>query len=691
MSLENTCFIFSIPCTGDRAAQGISGTVSKKYLFDRQIRSLRARRSLDRSRLSKKSIFARESCVFFASSEETHDADLSEEGVLTLSRSRKVFFDPRQRWNIARQGQLIARTKNLKEAFKDRDLIRAREIFEDIKARKLPIDVVTYGILTRGACDTGDIELVLEFYNDCRQMGVQADSIIYGSIAKAALSANRHDVLQIVHDDIRESGISVTARFYTSIIEAYLEDDLFDEAVRTLDIMEASDVQADAVLYGVLVDAFMKARKPLEARALWERMHTNNIEPDDITVSLYLSGLADNGLWNDVKETFQAMLDKGYKPTIMTYTILIRGAADNKDPDFAQSIVDLVEANGLADRKWNTALMANFARTSQWERVVKMWSQMKERKDEIDMVATAVAIKAAEHLKLDDMMAEVREYASQHQWATVILESSYKNLWTDPFVREWNSKLANYFKHKKSRSALACWEKIKVLRSAGSIKIDESMYGILVKGFLENTMIEAAEDVLKDFKENGSHLQPNVRFYNNAMTLFVRASQYEKAIEVFELICKDPNVAPDIVSFTALINAYISLKRYTDALAVENLLKEAGTVADSHINNRLNIARELYKGSLDPSQLQGREVSLKATRPVGPTKRTPVDENVINRNILELTDVVELADVVDVIELTDVVELKEAVTVGLPPFSLTEIVDPLNVSDGGLLTAVANS
>lgn len=106
-------------------------------------------------------------------------------------------------------------------------------------------------------------------------------------------------------------------------------------------------------------------------------------------------------------------------------------------------------------------------------------------------------------------------------------------------------------------------------------KPDLSVYCRMIRLLGKNKLIEMAEELFQELKEEG--LEPDTRAYTEMIGAYIEHEMIEKAMETYELM-KTSGCAPDKLTFTILIR---NLEKVGEEELVAELKKECVQYLDS--------------------------------------------------------------------------------------------------------------
>ncbi|OIT08026.1 putative pentatricopeptide repeat-containing protein, mitochondrial [Nicotiana attenuata] len=179
---------------------------------------------------------------------------------------------------------------------KDRMLDAAISLFEEMKQKGIPLDIVTYNSLIDGLC---------KFDGLCKEGKVEdAEEVM------------RHMI---------EKGVEPNVVTYNVIIDGYCLRGQMDRARRLFDSMIDKSIEPTIISFNILINGYCKKKKLDEAMHLFRVISRNGPKPNIVTYSTILQGLFEVGRTDFADKFFAEMLSTGLKPNICTNGILLGG------------------------------------------------------------------------------------------------------------------------------------------------------------------------------------------------------------------------------------------------------------------------------------------------------------------------------------------------------------------------------
>ncbi|CAN0890688.1 Pentatricopeptide repeat-containing protein At4g36680, mitochondrial [Linum grandiflorum] len=152
--------------------------------------------------------------------------------------------------------------------------------------------------------------------------GVKPDKITYGILVKSYCeSGNPEKGLEILRD-MEEKGVEVTAVTFTTILDSLYKEGKSEDAERLWNRMAKKGCQIDVAAYNVRI---MNAhhQEPDKVKELIEEMGTSGLKPDTISYNYLMTCYCKNGMLEEAQNVYKSLEQYGCKPNATTFRSLI--------------------------------------------------------------------------------------------------------------------------------------------------------------------------------------------------------------------------------------------------------------------------------------------------------------------------------------------------------------------------------
>jgi pentatricopeptide repeat protein len=307
--------------------------------------------------------------------------------------------------------------------------------------------------------------------------------------------------------------------------------------------------EKDLVSYNTLISIFSKAAMPQAARQTFDSLP---MKPDTISYSALIHAYATTGRAREARQLFDTMLIHGPAPNRPCYNDVLNAYAKASDSFAAQAFLTQWERSKVTRRVKPEIRSYNIVLNAlPWHKAEAFFASMPNR--DIVSYTTMIAICCKARSNTDGALARIKQLIQQ------VVESDRIELTT--------TFLGN------------------VLYSLGT------MDGLEVANYAEQLALELAPTLEVC----------DIEVYNALLYCWSQQSQVrgERVLQLLEQIESDPNVQPDIKTYTSALNA---LKGRGDFLipAAQDLMQRLETVGPAPTVATYTVMMQLYAKSNVP-------------------------------------------------------------------------------------------
>ncbi|CAK8534126.1 unnamed protein product [Lathyrus sativus] len=222
-----------------------------------------------------------------------------------------------------------------------------------------PPNTCTYNILIRSSFFQGYVIRALELFDEMRSKGVRPDEVTFGTLIHGLCKNSRlHEAFQMKKLMLEEFKLKPCVSVYTNLVKGVCEIGELDWAFRIKDEMDRKNLRLDANVYNTLINALCKAGRKEDALRVLEEMkesgcHWNSvtcnvmigefcreknfkeayrildgvegIKPDVFGYNMVIGWLCREGKWSEANDLFLDMPRRKYVPDVVTYRTLFDG------------------------------------------------------------------------------------------------------------------------------------------------------------------------------------------------------------------------------------------------------------------------------------------------------------------------------------------------------------------------------
>lgn len=177
-------------------------------------------------------------------------------------------------------------------------------------------NVIVFSAAISACGNAGQVVKARELFEEMKQRGLSPNLITY----HALISAYRHDrqpgKARELLEEMLSQGLAPNIITCNLLISAYVDAGQPDEALKWFKEMRSRGISPDAITYEALLPAYVKAGEPGEALEWFEGMRSQGLSPI-ITYTAVISVLERAGMHDKVSELLGKGIDEGvFKPTL---------------------------------------------------------------------------------------------------------------------------------------------------------------------------------------------------------------------------------------------------------------------------------------------------------------------------------------------------------------------------------------
>ncbi|CAN6318724.1 unnamed protein product [Urochloa humidicola] len=408
-------------------------------------------------------------------------------------------------------------------------------------------------------------------------------AFLFFRLAAAASPAFRHD------------------RFtYTSMIHLLGEAGRVPAMLRLLAEMLRSGVAPDAATFTTVMHWLARAGDVDGAMRVWAEMKSRS-KPTVVSYTACVKILFDAGRANEARRVFGEMVAEGLRPTCKTYTVLIEHLADAGKFEATLEIMDkMKEACIEPDKALCNILVQKCSRAAETSVMTRILQYMKEH---FIVLRRPIFLEALEALKAsgdsDELLREVNPHLSYEgieydpilsdqgyiaDRSTIIYLLSAKN-WSaiEEMINKMASRnvkmeshiLSDVIEASCADCRLSCGLTVVRYSLRVGCELGRSAYCSLLGQYIRNGSFDLVIEIVEGLTKSGYNLGTYLSSVLILRLGYVGRSAY--ADHIFRLLTTDKNV----VSYTALINAYFQAGKVDGALDLFKEMRTAGISACS--------------------------------------------------------------------------------------------------------------
>jgi pentatricopeptide repeat protein len=137
---------------------------------------------------------------------------------------------------------------------KNLQFFEAMELFQEMEAKKVDINIVVYNILIDGMCNAGKLTTARELFNTLHTKDLQADVWTYNIIIKGLCKEGLLNEARELFEKMEEIGCSPDHFTYNTIIQGFFQHNDTSCVVKYIKIMVDKGFSANATTATILIN-----------------------------------------------------------------------------------------------------------------------------------------------------------------------------------------------------------------------------------------------------------------------------------------------------------------------------------------------------------------------------------------------------------------------------------------------------
>jgi len=475
----------------------------------------------------------------------------------------------------------------LKAAGHDKDIDRAFDVLQRLKASGVTPDVAAYSCALDVCVSAGDLSRARQLMAEIRMLG-KLDIITYNTILKGYCSLGDMHGARDLLSEMESNGMPPNEVSFNCLINAAVSSNKWQEAWNTVELMQRRGVQADHYTVSIMLKA-LKGDKSSEhvGRVLALLDHSGlDVCSDEILMSTALEACIRHRYLRRLQNIVDAFSKSTLHPNIYTYGSLIKACGILKRMDKCwelwHNMVDdrALEPNNVVLGRMLDALACN-KRAEEAEKLFKQW----QPKVPANLIIYSTLIKA---------------YANTgHASRAMVIYREMQDMKIPMNIMVFNGLI-------DSQVRGGAMEEVGLLLRAmadHNCTPDTITYSTVVKGYTFKGDLDRAFEVLKDMQLKG--LATNSVVYNTLLDGCVRRNRMDLADILLDDMEKH-GIRPCNVTLGILVKMHGRRGQLHRAVqAVQELPKKHGFVANASVktclmsacfyNHKLDLALNIFE------------------------------------------------------------------------------------------------
>ncbi|CAK0895180.1 unnamed protein product [Prorocentrum cordatum] len=462
-------------------------------------------------------------------------------------------------------------TKRMQAHARARQWMPALRLLDEMKAKGIPPDVITYSTLI-SACEKGkQTGRALELFEQMQTEGIVPDVITYNTAISACEKGRQSTRAWQLFEQMQKQGLSPNVITYNTLISACEKGKQTAQAFSLFQRMQLEGLRPDVITYNALISACEKGKRAEQALVLFERMRGEGVTPSVVTYSALISACEKGRLTNRALALWDEMKEQGLAPNVITYSALISACEKGKQVDKALEVFHEMRLRGVApDIVTYNALISACEKCCCLKQALEVFDEMKARRVTPNVITYSALISACENSKqLEKAFALFEEMMQQGVVPDVItynalisacekakeltpaleLFTSMQGRGITPNVITYTALVSACMRAQAPEKAM---ELCLAMRKQG-LKPDFVTYTALVWAAPESDQPEQARRLLRSTRDLGLPADPTA--YAAVISTCQKGQQSQFATDLFEEMQRE-GLTPDVCTYNALIGVW---------------------------------------------------------------------------------------------------------------------------------------
>ncbi|XP_027114005.2 pentatricopeptide repeat-containing protein At4g20740 [Coffea arabica] len=445
--------------------------------------------------------------------------------------------------------------------------LRVYYVYEKMKKFGIKPRVFLYNRIMDALVKTDHLDLAMSVYKDFKEDGLAEESITFMILIKGLCkSGQMHEVLELLGHMRELCKPDVFA--YTAMVKVLIGEGNLDGCLRIWEEMRRDEVEPDVMAYGTLVTGLCKRRQIGKAYKFFKEMKEKGYLIDRAIYGSLIEAYVAKGKVGSACDLLKDLVESGYRADLAIYNSLIEGLCGAERVDRAYKLFQVMIVEDVQpDFSTVRPLLVSLAELERMDDFCKMLKEMKNLGfsviDDLSklfefMVVKDDKIKLAlelfEYLKMKDycsvsiynIVMETLNRIGEVRKALVVLDE-LKSSNFEPDSVTYSIAIQCFAEVGDVHEACTCYNKIKEISKLPSL----AAYQSLAKGLCATGEIDAAMMLIRDCL--GSVASGPLEFkYTLTIIHLCKSKDPKKVVGVVDEMVEQ-GCLPDNVIYSAVI------------------------------------------------------------------------------------------------------------------------------------------
>ncbi|KAL2239744.1 UNVERIFIED_CONTAM: Pentatricopeptide repeat-containing protein [Sesamum indicum] len=417
-------------------------------------------------------------------------------------------------------------------------------------------NVVLWNVMLVAYGQIGNLQESFNIYSQMQILGLQPNQYTYPSILRTCTSVGALDLGEQVHTQVIKTGFHPNVYVCSVLIDMYAKHGELETALKIFRRLNEDDI----VSWTAMIAGYAQHDMFDEALKLFEEMQERGILSDNIGLASAISACAGIQALKQGRQIHSQSIVSGYSSDISIGNALVCLYARCGCTLEAHLAFDKMYARDNVS--WN-ALISGFAQSGKSEEALKVFSQMIQAGEEVNMFTYGSAVSAAANLTNVNLGKQIHArtiktgYDCEIEVCNVLITlyakcgrlNGARRVFTEmPEKNEvsWNAMITGYSQHGYGRQAIELFEDMTLLQ----MKPNHITYVGVLAACSHVGLVEEGLNYFRSMREQHS-LVPRQEHYACVVDVLGRAGQVSRARAFVESM----PIVPDAMVWRTLLSS----------------------------------------------------------------------------------------------------------------------------------------
>ncbi|KAG0496060.1 hypothetical protein HPP92_000751 [Vanilla planifolia] len=223
----------------------------------------------------------------------------------------------------------------------------ALAVYDDLRADDgLKADAVTFTTISKGLCNAGRIDELIDLLDRMRCEVCRPDVFAYTAMVKILVSLGNLDGCLRVWEEMLKDGVEADVMAYSTMIAGLCKAGLMNKSEELFREMKQKGFLIEHSIYGALVEGFVSGGNVDSGFGILKEMVRDGYRADLRIYNSLIGGYCADGKVDKAFKLFQISITEGFVPELETVSPLLVAYAEGNQMDMFFRLLDFIEGLG---------------------------------------------------------------------------------------------------------------------------------------------------------------------------------------------------------------------------------------------------------------------------------------------------------------------------------------------------------